>query len=485
MVGRAQAQHVPGSIGSQSGYIGGGAIPIGNIAVYPDINSEWYIKKGFSANATLYTVINFAARRFAYLPRYVYQITDEVKARQYKAFIKQMTVDRSSVRAMMKLQLKAYDQNVVTNAYSQLLIRPNPMDGQDSFFELTGTYYMASGEAFIWLNRGTDRDDLPLIDGPILEMWNLPPQYVEIVPDPLNVWGCLGYVFNVAGKRIPIDEENIIHWKKPNPNFDGVTREHMRGLSPLRPGKKIIAQDEAAADASVAMHQNNGARAIVFDKSGKKMTPEQETTIRSVIDRKVNYKEMKGAVAYVQGDLGVVDLAMSSVDMDLETSKDNIFDRACNLLSVPPHLFRTNATYENVIQARKDFIVNLMLPMACSLRDEMDRVLLPAFGLSKTYTQDIDSSNIPELQDDMLKIVQALALAYWLTPNEKRVEQGQEKSEDPNMDKVWVPNTVVLMDDAAMPQSNPADFDPENNSDELLNGNNGDSGKGNSNSFGK
>lgn len=473
MVARAAADNPAdkGHIGSSpnqstSGDLGGGSIPIGNIAVYGDPKTERYIKDGYSGNSTIYTIISRTAKKFGYIPRSVYQIKDPAAAKQYKHFIRGMDGKvQGNYRKAKELFIKAYDETVVQNKLSQLLLRPNPEDGQDSFLVKVCIYYETAGEAIVWCNRGADGDGLPLIDGEILEMWVLPPQYMEIVPDPYNVWGGLGWVFNVAGKRLPIDKDNIIHWKNPNINFDGVSREHMRGMSALRPGNKKVTEDESATDASVALNQNQGSRALVFDKSTSKMTPERETSLRGVVDRKINNSDMRGAVAVVQGDFGVVDLSMSSVDMELETRKDNIFDRLCNLLGVPPDLFKTGQTYQNILQARKDFITDKVLPLCCSFRDELNRVVLPAFKLSvASYTTDVDTTQIIELQDDNAQKVTALAAAWWITPNEKRKECDLEESDEDGMDDIWLPNTIVKMEDAGMPMDEGGQFnDPETN----------------------
>lgn len=475
MVGRAQAQNAVGTghIGSSpnltdagaglSGNIGGGAIPIGNIAVYPDPNSKAYVKFAFSGNSTIYTIINAIAKKFASIPRYVYEIKDPAAARKYKHLLGQMDHrNLDMVREVKELFIKAYDETVVSNGLSDLLEHPNPMEGQDSFFERVGIYKETCGEAIIWCNRGTDSEDLPLIEGEILEMWVLPPEYMEMVPDPWNVWGSLGWVFNVAGKRIPIDNENIIHWKSPNINFDGVTREHMRGMSALRPGNKKLTEDESATDASVAMNQNDGAKGIAYDTTPGKISPEKETAMRSAVDRKVNNRDAKGSVAWLQGNLGYLDLAQTSVEMDLETRKDNIFDRLCNMFQTPPDLFKTGQTYQNMLQARKDWITNKILPMCCSFRDELNRVLLPAFNLNKkSYTTDVDVTSIPELQDDMTALVNSLVAAWWMTPNERRKEMNIEESDGEGMDDVWIMNNLVKMEDAAQPADDLSSFDPQ------------------------
>ena len=473
MVGRALSQNPAnsGHIGSteasivnagagQSGNLGGGAVPIGSLAVYPDPNSEGFIKFAYSGNGTIFTIINLVSRKFAFMPRFVYQVKDPNAMRAYKHYLKDVDSRRMGVFKELKERFhKAYDTPPASMSggllkLSMLLERPNPEMAADIFFQTIGAYYETLGEAVIWCNRGTDNDDLPNTDGEILEMWPLPPQYMEIIPDPLNVWGSLGWVFNVAGKRIPIDDENIIHWRQPNLNFDGVNRQHMRGMSPLRPGNKKLTEDESATDASVALNQNEGAKGVLYDASVPSipMTPTRETAIRNAVDRKVNNRDMKGAVATLSGLWGYLDMSMSSTDLELETRKDNIFDRLCNLFGVPPDLFKTGQTYQNILQARKDLITNKILPATSSLNSEMVRVLMPAFGLNPAkVTIDCDATMITELQDDMTQKVTALNTAWWMTPNQKLKEMDLPESAEVGADSIWINNSMVKMEDAAQP----------------------------------
>lgn len=440
----------------QPGNMGGGAIPIGNIAVYPDPNSISFIKQGFSGNSTVFTIVNNISRKFAYLPRYVYEVKDPTMVRTYKHYLKNFDNKKAGDIAKLKdIFGKAFQTTVVNSGgaarMSALLERPNNYEGQDQFFQKLGSYYLTLGEAIVWCNRGTDDEDLPKIEGDILEMYILPPQYMEMVPDPFNVWGSLGWIFNVAGKRIPIDNENIIHIKTPQLDFDGVTRIHQRGLSVLRPGAKKLTEDESAQDASVALNQNQGAKGIAYDQSTV-MNPAKETAVRGVIDRKVNNRDAAGSVAYIQGQLGYIDVAQTSQEMELEERKDNIFDRMCNMWGISPDLFKTGQTYQNLVQARKDLMTNVVIPMACTVNDEFKRVLLPAFGLYPVkYTIDIDVNMIIELQDDMVEQVNALVAAWWLTPNERRKEMHQAESDEEGMDDIWIQNTLVRMEDAAQP----------------------------------
>ena len=429
-------------------------ILMGGPATYPDPNILRFIQTGYSANATVYTIISLVSRKFGSVPRYVYQISDKKSLRAYRQFIKQ---GKFTMRDLRVLEQKAYEETTLDDTpFGELLARPNEWHGQDSFYELICTYYMLAGEAFIYLNRGDieGMEDAQADKQPPLEMYVIPSQYVELIPDPEDVWGIVGYYFNVSGQKVFMRKNDVIHWRKPNPNFDASTRVHLRGFSPLNAGNKLVTQDDAATDATVAMHQNDGAKGILFNKTMDNLTPEQKSQVQNVIDRRVNNRDVKSAVAALQGDWGYLDISQSSVDLELVKGQEAVFIRICNLYGINPMMFLANATYENVQQARKDLVTSLILPMASSLRDEMNRVLLPAFGLGRSYTHDVDIAQLPELQNDASAMIMSLAGAWWLTPNQRLAAMNEEESDDPLMDERWIPNTLVLMDDAAMTDIN-------------------------------
>lgn len=430
---------------------------VGGPAIYPDPNAERWVKDAFSGNGSVYTIVSRAASKFGSIPRYVYKIKDKNSDRQLKALYRQRGY---KLKQLQDLQKKAYDEQIVDNDFSELLARPNEKYGQDAFYELALVYYMPTGEAFIWLNRGdiNDADGKQLPDDvidkmPPLEMYVLPTQYVDIIPDPNDVWGNLGYIFKVNGAEHFIRKNDMIHWKRPNPNFDGVTRTHMRGLSPLQPGNKWLTEDDSATDASVAMQQNDGAKGALFNKVLGNMSPEQKTKIDQMVNRKINNRSMKGAVTALEGEWGYVQMGQTGQEMESVQVREKGFIRLCNLFGVPPQIFLTDTTFNNVESAGKSFINNLIAPLAASLRDEMNRVLLPAFGLDNSYTHDIDITQLPELQTEMGQLVTQLAQAWWMTPNQKLKAQGEEESADPNMDKVWIPNNLLTMEDASMADS--------------------------------
>lgn len=421
------------------------------LPVYADPKATRFLNDGYCGNASIYTIISKKARKFAHIRRGVYKIADQKSFKSYRNSLKDGFSTQQIINRTLKLQTKAYEQEEVDNDLSKLLNNPNPWQGQDQFFELLDIFYETNGEAIIWCNRGDideslDDDVVKLL--PILEMYILPPQFIQVVPDPDDVWGVLGYIFEVSGERRTLRKCDVIHWRKPNPQFDAISRTHLRGLSPLKPGNKLLQQDDDATDATVSMYQNGGAKGVAYDKSMRALTPKQDSQLDDVFDRKINNKAVKAAVARVQGDWGYLNVGLSSVDMELLDGQQRAFVRLCNLLDTPPALFLTDQTYENAIQSIRNWINNSLMPAACSLRDEMNRVLLPAFGLvGKGITTDIDPSDLPELQADQAKMVQWLKDAWWLTGNQKLDYMNEEKSDDPLMEEIVIPSGMQLLSD--------------------------------------
>lgn len=444
------------------------ALPIqfGGPAVYPDPNSLHFIVDGFSGNSSVYTITSAIGRKFGSIPRYVYKIKDQTKMREFRFELKNARISNKRLNklqneAMTKriygdMDMKNYSEMKVTNNLSKLLVQPNQVQGQDSFLELISIFYNTTGEAFVWKNRGLSQEDMmemsdEQIDAvPPVEMYVIPSQYMELIPDRFDIWGIVSYRMNMNGIYFPLRKNDVIHWRRPNPNFDNITRSHLRGLSPLYAGNKILTQDDSSMDASVAMQQNQGSKGVLYNESLDEMDKEQENKLRQTIDRRINSIDLKSAVATLQGKWGYLDIGKNSVDMQLLDAMDKNFIKMCNLYQCPPMLFMASATYENIAQARKDFLTNLVLPQCASFRDELNRSLLKDFGLDPgSFTLDADVSNLSELQEGLNRMITQLATAWWLTPNQRLEAMNEEQSSDPLMNEVWIPNNMILLKDAA------------------------------------
>jgi phage portal protein BeeE len=423
---------------------------------YPDPDQERFVKDGYSANAAVYSIVASAARKFGVVPRLVFKVADKKAEKAYKRFRFQTLVNekgtlvRGSTK-VNKLFTKAYDDEEELTGPAKLLndlmIRPNPSQGQDAFYKLVYIFYKITGEAFIWLNRGEQVTEANLNDEyldtvPPVEMWVLPSHMMEIIPDPQDAFGLLGYMWQLNGKYFYIRKNDIIHWKDANPNFDITTRDHLRGHPPLKSGNKILQQNDSATDAMVSMYDNGGARGVLFEKSLKNISVEQKSKIEDVVSKRINNKDLKSSIANLQGDWGYLPIGMDAVDMELIAGEESTWKKLCNILGWQYELFQSDTTFANKEQAWKFATANIIVPDCCALRDEMNRSLLPSFKL-KGYTTDIDYTNMPELQEDMAEKVGYLSQMP-ITIDEFREEIGYEP-----FDEEW--SKVVYMDSNKVP----------------------------------
>ncbi|TAG99525.1 MAG: phage portal protein, partial [Sphingobacteriales bacterium] len=383
------------------------------------------------------------SKRFGQMPRYEYKVKDKKAAKQYKRLINPGGTSAAALRKAFALRVKAYDEDIVDGALSKLVMKPNDYQGQDQFFQAVAIQYELFGECFIWKNRGINENGEPL------ELHVLPANYVDVVPDETDVWGVSGYIFKVSGSELGLRKEDVIHWKNNNPNFDAVTREHLRGQSPLKAGLKLLQQDIDATDASVAMFQNGGARGVLFNKTLNNLSPEQQTQLQNVINRKLNAGAVKSAIATLQGDWGYADFGLSSVDMELLKAAQSTTEKLCNLFSVPPELFISGQTYENKNQARKDFLTNKVIPMCAAFDDELNRSLGKDFKSSNTTLQ-TEYDNEPELQEDIEKLIEYSAKLFdrgVINGNEFRKLSNYEESSEPMHNQFLIAGNYTPLQD--------------------------------------
>lgn len=394
---------------------------IGNQEVYVPIDTDKAISEGYNGNTAVYSIVGKDARKFASVPVHLYKVNSEEEER-------------------------------LDNDLSKLLNRPNDMEGQDFFREKLRTYYKLTGETFIWLNRGALVDEIEgkeRLKKPVLEMYVLPTDYVTIKPDPSNVFGLLGYFLDINGTKLPLHKEDVIHWKNVSLTFDASSRDHLRGRSPLSPGYKTLQQNNSATDAAVRMYQNDGAKGVLFNETLDKMNPQQRAQIEGVVDRRVNSNDVKGSVATLQGKWGYLDLGKSNTDLGLLEGKNLSMQELCFLYDVPFEFFDSKTTFANKEQAQKGWVLNSIIPACKQFDDELNRVLLQAFGLEGQAIIESDFDNLPEMQEDMAKKVTALMAAWPITPDEVRDALGYEplggKFAEP-----WVPQSVVPLSETGL-----------------------------------
>ena len=392
-----------------------------------------YIVDGYLGNADVFAIVQFLARKASSIPWYVYRLEKGEEAKKSLYEYKKLTNLRGGVtgsnfeKALMKRK-NAYRENIVMDTpLAKLLDRPNQYQAQDAFLENLFGYRFLSGEGNIYGNDGG-------LGGRFTELNVLPTQFLQIYADPNDLYGLLGYRLAV-GRGRDMAKENVLMWKGWNPEFNETTRMHMRGVSPVMAAYKTLRMSNNSYDASAQMALNGGAKGAIVPKvlpGGifTQVSTEQASMIQDTVNTRINGTDNKGRVGVLQTPWEYMNFGLSSVDMELIKAMQVSLQQWCRVFGLPAVIFDTDtSSYNNYQNAMRDLVTNTIVPMCANLRDELNHWLLPRYG--EDLFIDFDITALPEMQQDMERMVRSLRDANWLTMDEKRVAMNYDEKGGP------------------------------------------------------
>jgi HK97 family phage portal protein len=398
-----------------------------------DYSNNTMITEGYLGNADVFSIVQFLARKASSIPWYVYELEKGSEAKKSLYEYKKLTNLRGGVsgsnfeKALMKRK-NAYRENIVMDTpLAKLLDRPNQYQAQDAFLENLFGYRFLTGEGNIYGNDGN-------LGGRFAELNVLPTQYLAIYPDPNDWYGLVGYKLNV-GKGRDIKKENVLMWKGWNPEFNDVTRSHMRGVSPIKAAYKTLRMSNNAYDASAQMAGNGGAKGAIVPKAMQSgiyagVNENQAAMIQDAINTRINGTHNKGRIGVLQTPWDYLNFGLSSIDMELIKAMQVSLQQWCRVFGLPAVIFDTDtSSYNNYQNAMRDLVTNTIVPMCANLRDELNHWLLPRYG--DNLFIDFDITALPEMQQDMERMVRSLRDANWLTMDEKRVAMNYDEKGGP------------------------------------------------------
>lgn len=407
---------------------------IGLTVVWGSWNNQDYIDKAYIGNTTVYSVVSTIASvaGMAAESMRVYKVKDRKKAYLYKCWTGERSTPESRIRA--KLLFKDAYEYDDRHPLNDLIKQPNPEQGQNEFLQLSLIFKLILGNRF-WFKGGMLLEGAD--KGKITELYNLPPQHMQILASNVKLWEVFGYQLMAGGAVDPIPKDLVLHSRLPNPIFNG-NGSHLWGLSPLKAMEKTLEADKAAQNRQVAYFQNAGSAGLIFNKS---ITGTLATHIRDQIRRRINdevngYKNA-GSIAVSEGDIGYIDFAMTGAEMQmLETRKYND-QKIYNAYHVPAGLFtdNANATDNNIAAWNKQLVSQAVLPALIDYREDWNKIA--ALWGPDVYV-DFDIAVFPELKEDLQKLASTLNLMPYLSPNEKRIAAGWDEDLNEPMMKRYI-----------------------------------------------
>ena len=410
---------------------------LGDSIVWNPENDDTYINKGYRFNSTIYSIVNLITKTASTIPFMVYEVKNENELKRYKS----MTSGNFNSNAMLQskiLQKKALVEVEDTELH-QLLNRPNPAQSYNAWLQEVVAFGKLTGNRYIY---GISPESGPN-QNKYSELYVLPSQSVEInsggIFDPIKY-----YTLDYNGEY-KIEAEDVCHIKDFNPYYDG-TGSHLYGMSPLKAGLRSLDANNEALTTGVRYLQNQTARGVLMSDEGD-LNEVQARQLKDKFRQQYQGANNAGDVIITPKKLSWVNFGLNASDLSLIEQYNASIKDLCNIYNVPVQLLNNtdSSTYNNMNEAKKSLYVNSVIPELNKIKDELNRWLTPQYG-DKLYI-DFDYTNIPELQEEMDKVVNQMTQAWWLTPNEKRAAMSYGADEDTQeMNDYYIPSTFLPLD---------------------------------------
>ena len=421
---------------------------LGESIVWNPENDDTYINQGYRKNATVYSIVNLITKAASTVPICVYEKVNDNDLKRYKA-ITSGTFDASILHKANMLRKNALVELQDTELH-KLLERPNPAQSYASWISEIVAFGKLTGNRYIY-GIGPDTGDNV---GKFKELYVMPSQIMEVVSG--------GIMEPVKGYRIEyngsyeIEADLMCHIKDFNPYYDG-TGSHLYGQSPLKAGLRSMTTNNEAVETGVKYLQNQTARGVLMSDEGD-LNEVQAQQLKDKFRTTYQGSNNAGDIVITPKKLSWVNFGLAASDISLIEQYNASIKDLCNIYSVPSQLLNNDksSTYNNMKEAKKALYQNAVIPELLKIRDELNRWLAPKFG-EKIYI-DFDFSVIPELQEEMDKVVDQVSKAWWLTPNEKRAAMSYAEEENEALNDFYVPANLIPVnkDDIELPNPQPA-----------------------------
>lgn len=433
-----------------------------------DVNNEiGYIQTGYQLSSAVYSIVDFIARKASSIPMKCYEVKDDKVLKAYNK-LKHTARTPQKLYETFKMRQKALEEVQDDNPIQMLIDRPNRFDDTSLFYQMTAGFRLLTGNSYWYapsLDKGADA-------GKITEIFTMPAPFVLLYVNNVFPSEVLGYELIMNGVVL-LKTTEVIHSRYPNYYWTVDGQQHY-GMSPLKAGARTLKRANDSETAGIAQLENGGPQVIIVNESvsADDFGTEQIGKSKEQFKREYSGVVNKGKAKMMAGKVHVEQLGITPVEMDLIAGEQWNFAMLCNLYHVSDTLFNNHAssTESNVKEMRKDAFTSGIIPERQAHADMFNRRIVPGYNVKgKKYFVDLDLSGIQELQPDMTSLAQWLSTSYWVTPNEKREMQDFGKSPDPNMDKIWLPQGLVTIDDASIQIDNLSDPMNDPNAQQDLN----------------
>lgn len=242
----------------------------------------------------------------------------------------------------------------------RLLDAPNPYLSRFELFEQTVGMLELCGNAY-WFLAGDGQ-------GAPTEIWCLAPDRVTCVPDPTRY--VRGYLYEIDGQRIPLEPEEVVHFKRWHPASD------YYGLSALEAARLAISSDRAMSQWNHnTFGEANGVPAGIVTIKDFVSDADFERLKR---EWRQSYGGPQRRTAFLRGGgIEWQNIGLSHHELDFLQGRRAHRDEILNVFGIPIGLISENATEANATVAERQFIERTLYPKLARIAQKISQELLP------------------------------------------------------------------------------------------------------------
>ncbi len=256
----------------------------------------------------------------------------------------------------------------------------------------------------------------PVIDANLgipSEIWLMPPQWVEIIPDPVTFIRAYKYGAPSA-KPVEFKPEEVIHFKRPHP------ANLYYGMGKVEAAWGVVSANQAVHEMDHAMYKNRARPDYVGVVKGNP-SDEELDRLEVAIKETLRGNDKSGKFILTSADLSLQPMNFPPKDL---AGRDEIVEEIAAVFGVPVSMLKANDP--NLASATSGFNQwreGTIAPLLRMDEETLNQTLIPMFGLEG---QAILAYDDPVRENEQLALTarQVAVAGGWKTPNEARVEEG-------------------------------------------------------------
>lgn len=250
----------------------------------------------------------------------------------------------------------------------------------------------------------------------------------------------MGWFYRVKGQDMPLDLEEVIHFKRPHPDND------YYGIGEYEAGEKVITEFVNRQDWAEQFWKNGAAPSSVMVLDDQVSDQENWEKSKAKFFEQYGGKINSGKIAWLNGKWRIEKLGLTSKEMEhIESSKFSL-EQILQLHGVPLSVggIREAANFATSKIDRQRYLEFTVLPMVLIIQDTMNTDLIKGWGENLSIRFDL--AGLIDVED-IMKSYGPLFDRGGMSLNELRVKCGLQRIEgNPLFDQHFTMSAYVPLD---------------------------------------